>query len=331
MAESAPYTAERVTRDGIDVVRLYDAGSKTEVLIAPSYGNNSYQMTVNGKPVFWEPAPSIAALKAKPNFGGNPFLAPWANRLSEDAFWANGVKFKLQPELNNFKHDGNGKPIHGLLAYATEWEVVGLKAGADSAEVTSRLDFGKYPKYLAQFPFNHVLEMTYRLRGSELQVVTSIENRAVEPMPLSIGFHPYFQITDAPRDEWTVHVAAREHVMLSDVLVPTGKREPVTLADPVSMRTAQLDDVFTGLVRGSDGLAEFWVKGKSQQISVVYGPTYQVAVVYAPPGRNFICFEPMTGLTNAMNLNQQGLYPELQSVPAGKTWTESFWIRATGY
>jgi aldose 1-epimerase len=92
-----------------------------------------------------------------------------------------------------------------------------------------------------------------------------------------------------------------------------------------------LDDVYTGIVRGGDGRAEFWVKGKQEQISVIYGPKYQVAVIYAPPGRDFICFEPMTGLTNAFNLNHAGLYPELQSIPAGATWKESFWIRATGF
>jgi len=45
---------------------------------------------------------------------------------------------------------------------------------------------------------------------------------------------------------------------------------------------------------------------------------------------DFICFEPMTGITNAVNLYQQGKYPELQTVAPGASWTESFWIRASG-
>lgn len=331
MTQAAPYTAERVTRDGMEVIRLYDAGSQTEVLIAPSLGNNSYEMRVKGKRVFWSPYQTPGELKAKPTFAGNPFLAPWANRLDQDAFYANGRKYALNPELKNVRHDGNGKPIHGLLSYSAEWKVVRLDAGANSAEVTSRLDFAKYPAYMAQFPFAHSIEMTYRLAGTELQVETTIENQSAEPMPLAIGFHPYFQLNDAPRDEWTVHVAAKEHVVLSNVLIPTGERKPVALPDPMPLKGTQLDDVFTNIVRGSDGRAEFWVKGKQEQISVIYGPKYQVAVIFAPPGRDFICFEPMTGLTNAFNLNHAGLYPELQSIPAGAAWKESFWIRATGF
>lgn len=331
MTQAAPYTAVRLTRDGMEVIRLYDAGSQTEVLIAPSLGNNSYEMRVKGKRVFWSPYQTLGELKAKPTFAGNPFLAPWANRLDQDAFYANGRKYVLNPELKNVRHDGNGKPIHGMLSYSAEWKVVRLEAGANSAEVTSRLDFAKYPAYLAQFPFAHSIEMTYRLSGTELEVETSIENQSAEPMPLAIGFHPYFQLNDAPRDQWTVHVAAKEHVVLSDVLIPTGERKPVTLPDPMPLKGTQLDDVFTGIMRGKDGRAEFWVKGKQEQISVIYGPKYQVAVIYAPPGRDFICFEPMTGLTNAFNLNHVGLYPELQSIPAGSAWRESFWIRATGF
>jgi aldose 1-epimerase len=56
-----------------------------------------------------------------------------------------------------------------------------------------------------------------------------------------------------------------------------------------------------------------------------------VAVVYAPPGRNFICFEPMSGITNAFNLQQAGLYHDLQSIPPGGRWEESFWIRPSGF
>ena len=331
MTQAAPYTAERVVLDGTEVIRLYDAGSRSEVLIAPSLGNNSYEMRVNGKRVFWSPYQTLGELKAKPTFAGNPFLAPWANRLDQDAFWANDRKYLLNQDLHNVRHDGNGKPIHGLLSYAAEWQVVRMNASADAAEVTSRLDFAKYPAYMAQFPFAHSIEMTYRLKGTELQVQTMIENQSAEPMPLAIGFHPYFQVNDAPRDEWTVHVAAKEHEVLSDVLIPTGQRVPVTLADPAPLKGTQLDDVFTGIVRGGDGRAEFWVQGNHERVSVIYGPKFQVAVIYAPAGRDFICFEPMTGLTNAFNLNHAGLYPELQSVAPGATWTESFWIRATGF
>ncbi len=330
-ARAQTYTASRLLVDGVEVIRLADAGREIEVLIAPTLGNNAYQMTVKGKNIFWAPYRSPGQLKAKPAQGGNPFLAPWASRLDQDAFYANGKKYLLNPELGNWRRDQNGKPIHGMLLYASEWEVTQVKADREGAETTSRLEFYRHPDLIAQFPFAHTLWMTHRLRDGMLEVETRVENHSRKAMPLAIGYHTYYQLQDAPRDEWRVHVAARERVALSPLLIPTGERQPLDLPDPVPLAVTQLDDVFTGLVRDGDGRATFWVQGRAQKISVLLGPKYQVAVVFAPKGRNFICFEPMTGVTNAFNLAHAGLYPELQKIPPGGLWKESFWIRPEGF
>src|SRR5689334_5878849 len=155
------YTAERRTVDGTEVVYLADAKSQAEVWIAPSVGNNSYEMKVKGQRVFWSPYQTLAELKAKPTNVGNPFLAPWANRLDQEAFWANGKKFVLNPGLNNYRFDGNKQPIHGLLIFASQWQVVSLSSGEEAASVTSRLEFWRYPEWMAQFPFAHTYEMRY--------------------------------------------------------------------------------------------------------------------------------------------------------------------------
>jgi aldose 1-epimerase len=96
--------------------------------------------------------------------------------------------------------------------------------------------------------------------------------------------------------------------------LPTGERKPLEFADPLPLEGVQLDDVFSNLVRGPDGRAQFWVEGKKERITVSYGPKYPVAVVYAPPGREFICFEPMAAITNAFSLAHAGVYKELQSI-----------------
>jgi aldose 1-epimerase len=288
-------------------------------------------MKVNGKNVFWFPLASLAEFKVKPVFAGNPFLAPWANRLDHEGFYANGKHYALDPNLMNYRSDAYKQPIHGLVAYAREWKVIDVKAGNKNAEVTSRLEFFRYPDYMAQFPFAHTIDMTYRLQDGILEVATSIENHAVEPMPVSVGFHPYFKIHDAPRDQWKVRVPAREQLILSSQLVPTGETKPVQLANPLSLKGTQLDDVFTGLVRGESGRADFSVAGVKEKISVLYGPKYPIAVVYAPQGRDFICFEPMSGPTNALNLQHAGKYKDLQMVPPADRWRESFWIHPTGF
>ena len=107
------------------------------------------------------------------------------------------------------------------------------------------------------------------------------------------------------------------------------------LGDPGSLplKGLFLDHVLGGLVRDSEGRASFSVEGASQKIEVVYGPKYRAAVVYASTGKdqNFICFEPMSGITNAFNLAQRGIYKDLQTIPAGQSWEESYWIRPSGF
>jgi len=69
-------------------------------------------------------------------------------------------------------------------------------------------EFYRNPLWMKQFPFAHTIDVTHRLQHGILQVTTSIHNLSAEPMPVAIGFHPYFQLTDSPRDEWTISVGA---------------------------------------------------------------------------------------------------------------------------
>lgn len=323
---SAAYSASRTAIGGVEVVKLTDAARQTEVAIAIGAGNMAYELKVRGNNFFWFPFADPAELLQHPRFCGVPFLAPWANRLDGDSYWVNGKQHQLNPQIANFRRDPNGKPIHGLVNYSPDWTLVSADADDHSAQATSRLEFGAHPALMAQFPFAHTITMTYRLAGGILQVETALQNRASEPLPVAIGYHPYFRLHDAPRDQWKVHLAARSHLVLNAQLIPTGEGKPVEFSDPHALTSSALDDVFSDLVRDGDGRARFWVEGLRQRVTVVYGPKYQVAVVFAPPGQEFICFEPMAAVTNAFNLAHAGLYPDLQTIPPGGEWCESFWI-----
>ena len=331
MTQAAGYSASKTVVDGIEVVELADTAHRLEVAIAPSLGNLAYEIKVNGKNILWSPFHGPGELKARPTFCCVPFLAPWANRLDDNFYWANGKKYDLNLDLGNVRRDGHQKPIHGVLSASPAWIVVAAEANDHSAWTTSRLEFWKHPDMMAQFPFAHTITMTYRVQNGEVEVETTLDNLSTDPMPVGIGFHPYFRLDDAPRDNWKVHLAARDHFVLNSMLIPTGERKPVEFADPQPLAGIQFDDVFGNLVRGADGRAQFWVEGKSERITITYGRKYTVAVVYAPPGRDYICFEPMAALTNAFNLAHAGQYQELQSIPPGGQWKESFWITPAGF
>ena len=64
-------------------------------------------------------------------------------------------------------------------------------------------------------------------------------------MPVAVGFHPYFQLTDAPRDAWTIAVAARTRWLLSPAKVPTGETEPIERLFPIPPQSARADTTST--------------------------------------------------------------------------------------
>ena len=333
LVTAAPAAARRysASREG-DVVQLTDAVTATSVSIMPSVGNIAFDMTVKGQRVLRFPHKDLAAFKASPNATGVPFMGPWINRLDEQAFYANGRRYPFDMALGNIR---GTIPIHGFVTTTDQWRVVSVNASGDAASVTSRLEFYRQPAWMKQWPFAHTIEITHRLKDGTLEVSTTVTNVSTDPMPLSIGFHPYFQLTDSMRDDWTISVGAKTRWTLAANKLPTGETEPIERLFPnpsaAPLREYDLDDVFSDLVRDAQGRATMSLKGKTQQLDVLIGPRYRAAVIYAPRPQNFICFEPMVGITNAINLAQKGVYKELESLAPGAVWKESFWIRPRGF
>jgi aldose 1-epimerase len=355
-----------------DVVQLRDTRTDTTVSVVTTM-SNAYEMAVKGQNVIRVPFNSVDEFRARPGLSGIPLLAPFANRLDEQAFYANGKKYNFDMELGNVR---GAIPIHGYLSSVKDWKLVEAKADAAAAWVTSRLDFYRNPQWMKQFPFAHTLQITYRLQDGALEVRTRIENLSVEPMPVAIGFHPYFQLADSTREDWTVSIGAKTRWVLAPNKVPTGETEAIERFSPnahaVPLKDVDLDDVFGDLERDAQGRAVMTVTGQTQQLDVVLGPNYRCVVLYSPnpanarggggrgrggqtpeaapspsdsaavpltgareapgaPNRGFIAIEPMAGITNSMNLAHKGLYKELQSIPPGGAWQESFWLRPRGF
>ncbi|MCX7605261.1 MAG: aldose 1-epimerase [Bryobacteraceae bacterium] len=325
------YEARIELLDDLESVVLRDRASETVVRIVPALGNNVWEMTVRGQPVFWSPYGTVAEYRARPAHFGNPFLWPWANRIDGTAYWVNGKKYLLNPELGNVRPGPNNTPIHGLLVHSSPWQLAARGADANGARAASRLEFWRRPELMAQFPFAHAVAMTYRLAAGALAVETVIENLSDEPMPVSLGFHPYFRITDAPRDEWVVTLAARRKHLLDARLIPTGQTAPLPYAKRLKLEGVVLDDVLDDLKRDPDGMARFRVEGRRQKITVEYGAGYGVAVVYAPAGREFVCFEPMTAITNAFNAAHAGWYRGLPHVAPRGRWSGAFRVVPEGH
>jgi aldose 1-epimerase len=278
----ARYAAKQIG----DVVQLRDNQADVTVSVLTSV-SNAYEMVVKGHNVIRIPFATVDDFRARPGLNGIPLLAPFANRLDETAFYANGKKYNFDMELGNVR---GPIPIHGYLTGAKDWKMLEAKSDGKSAWVTNKLDFYRNPQWMQQFPFAHTLQMTYRLSDGVLEVKTRIDNLSIEPMPVAIGFHPYFQLTDSTREDWVVSVGAKARWLLAQTKIPTGETEPSEkfLVDrkAAKLKDLDLDDVFSDLDRDAQGRAVVSFKGKTQQLDVVFGPNYKAAVLYSPNPAN---------------------------------------------
>ena len=169
--------------------------------------------------------------------------------------------------------------------------------------------------------------MTHRLADGVLEVRTTIENLCQESMPLCIGFHPVVSNSELSSRQVEGAHSRADALHAIEQGDPDRRHEPARLPDPLPLDGRRIDDVF-GDVNHSD---EFWVEGDGCRVSVRFGPKFPIAIVYAPEKDNVVCFEPMTAVTNAFNLAHLGLYRDLPVIGPGENWTESFWIRPTGF
>ena len=282
---AAPAAAQRytATQSG-DVVELVDTNAQMNVSVIWSM-SNAWRVQVKGKDLVRTSA-TVADFQARPGLNGVPLLAPFANRLDETAFYANGRKYNFDLELGNVR---GPIPSTGYVNGTKEWQLVEAKADQRSSWVTCRLDFYKIPLFMAQFPFAHTITMTYRVSEGALEVHTRLDNLSTEPMPVAIGFHPIFELPDGNRDDWTVSLDAKTHWIEIPQRLPTGETQPIENffgSDRTAIQLkkyALIDDVFTDLIRDANGRATMKLMYSGKELDVVLGPKYKTVLAWSTP------------------------------------------------
>jgi galactose mutarotase-like enzyme len=224
---------------------------------------------------------------------GIPLLHPWANRLAGSGYSAAGATVELDPDSSLLHLDGNGLPIHGIVGAALSWRVVAETADGDGAVVAAEFDFAA-PDLLTIFPFPHRLRQEARLDAGGLTLTTTLAPTADSAVPVSFGYHPYVKLPGVTREGWRVELPPMRRLVLDAKSIPTGAEEPFPgLAGPLDR---DYDDGFAGLPERP----AFSLAGGGRRIVVTFLEGYPFAQVFAPPGQDFICFEPMTAPTNAL-------------------------------
>lgn len=233
------------------------------------------------------------AVAAGPAFDLSCFpLVPFSNRVDQGRFRFGERGVALPVDRWNWPHAIHG---HGWEAV---WAVDGRSG--DSLHLSYRHPAGAWP-----WPYR--AEQVFHLTGDGLSITIAITNEGDEPMPAGLGLHPYF-----PRPPGTVLTARTDGMWTNGPTRLPERRSAVPgqwdTRQGLCLDGVNIDHGFFGWAGGAtlswpdrppgteDGPIPW-----GMSLSVEADPLFSHLLIYAPHGEHYVCVEPVSHMTNALN------------------------------
>lgn len=321
--ETRPNTLDR---DPAVWVLGNDQGHRLEVW--PAMGFNAYRWAVAGDPpieMLWRTANFFE--EAKPSRSGFPILFPFPNRIRDGKFAFEGKEYRLPTR------DPAGKnAIHGFVL-AAPWQVVYAGADWDSAWIVGEVVGSAVAPELANlWPADFRLRVSYRLGKGCLRVEAKAINPGTTPLPMGLGYHPYFRTEPFGGDAAIVQLLTKRHWKLDENL-PTGESDGVELGE-VAYRDVKWDDLFSGFAERFESptslipAARMRDAAGEKSLTLSVSPDFPWMVAFTPPHREAVCFEPYTCATDAIHAPVgSGLALGWRQLAPGATWKGAIELR----
>lgn len=270
-----------------------------------------------------------------PNRSGIPILFPFPNRIRGGHFVWNNQEYQLQGN-----DPGGRNAIHGF-ACRRPWRVKKTNSAENLATLTAEFQLSvDAPDDLPLWPGDVRLTMRFLLAPDTLSLSATMENPGDQPVPVGLGYHPYFRVPFDPAGEagaCEVTVPAGSMWELRENL-PTGRKLVLdaarSLRAPRKFAELVIDDLYTDLDTPSDEI-QLNPRGSLRQpgvgsLDVWTTAAFREMVVFTPPTRQSICLEPYTCATDAINLHAQGIDAGLIVLEPGEARTEFVVLRWAG-
>jgi len=223
---------------------------------------------------FADPAKSVR--------GGIPVLFPICGGLPGDALPLPQGTFSL--------------PQHGF-ARDQSWQLEEL---ADGNGV--QLELSDNPATLALYPFAFGLILELRPEPGALAIRALIENRSTEPMPFSLGLHPYFNVSDLA----AVHIEGLPERCFNHLTMAEDSTAAQLgrLAEGVDLLVRPEGDTgWAQPIRLIDGGHQGMGGHGDQPVSTITLKTnhpLDLVVLWSDPPRPMVCLEPWSGPRSAL-------------------------------
>jgi aldose 1-epimerase len=291
---------QKYAEDNFEIIELKNNFISARIVV--NIGNTLFSIEHGNHEKLYFPY-SLNEYKTNTKLAGNPFMHPWANRLEGEYIQVENQQYFF-PENNKYLlyRDGNNLPLHGLLLKSDKWETIELYNDEQTCYHLAEFKF-EDSNLLSLIPFKHKILMKHQLINNELKIETTLINEDEKPMPVSFGFHPYFIKTN---ENATLKIPADEVIEVNDIMIPTGNffnknKKWNFINDEISLKNNAFDDGFQQLKRNENQISEFF----SDNLKIAFGKNFPFAQIYAPSNTDkpYVCIEPMTAATNALNNN----------------------------
>ncbi|HEY9695801.1 MAG TPA: aldose epimerase [Trichocoleus sp.] len=220
--------------------------------------------------------------------GGIPILFPICGNLPENTYRYQGQNYHLKQ--------------HGF-ARDLPWTVVAQRTQPD---VALQLRLTSNEQTRQNYPFEFELLFTYRLEGQSLVIDQQCINRSLEPMPCSIGFHPYFAVRDKSQLQFNIP-ATRFQNQQNQTIHPFSGQFDFT--------QDEIDVAFSEVSRSTASATDL---DRQIKLSLEYDSLYSTLVFWTIRGKDYYCLEPWSAPRNALNSGEH-----LTQIAPGDQFTAS--------
>lgn len=227
-------------------------------------------------------------------------LFPVINRLDGGRYNHLGSSYQLpvnEPARNN--------TLHGFLT--TLVPTVKVHEGATASECTLNYRYeGQYQGY----PFPADVQFHFVLHDqARLELSMNVINMHSQPIPVGIGWHPYFTLGDSV-DELALQLPKVKKVVVNERMLPTGEHVDFqAFAQPQRIGKTQFDTCFAIQNSQSQATAKtiLWSAERRRGLEV-WQQTGQHGLNFLQlciaPDRKSIAIEPVTCGINAFNTGE---------------------------
>ena len=253
---------------------------------------------------------------------GGAILLPFANRIrgnvSPDGKTITadvaGKTVTLPANWSGNNPGAEKHAIHGLMR-RSKFEDVTQKNGATDSSVAAVLHAGNFDGHWLSDTDVRVETM---LKNNAFEMTVTAKNVGHDPLPMGIGWHPYFVLPSGDRQQVRLHLPSETRAVMNnyDDSFTTGQRVPVkgtpydfSAPGGRPLGSQYLDDNFSELNYRPDGSTVSEIIDPAAKYGlrlITLSPQIKSIQVYAPLQKNFVAIEPQFNLPDPYNKNWGG-------------------------